>query len=63
MASKTGRLEIVFACPYCSYPIFFDKKQDLIYHIYNEHVKQALELIAEKCRGTARRKHKKWILT
>jgi len=62
MESKTTGLEtvIVYACPYCSVNIWFDKKQDLMYHIYNEHIPQVLELIANKCRETVRRKHKKW---
>jgi len=65
MASKTTGLEtaIVYACPYCSVNIWFDKKQDLIFHIYKEHVKQALDIIAQHCKQVAQKKHKKWCLT
>jgi len=54
---------IVYPCSYCSDLIYFDNSQDLAYHIYKYHLKQALNIIAKECKELATKKNMKWCLT
>jgi len=57
------KLVIVYPCPYCSNLVYFNNPQNLTFHIYKNHLKQALNLLTSKCKEYATKKNMKWCLT
>lgn len=53
---------IVYPCPYCSKLVYFNNSQNLAYHIYKDHLKQALNILAKECKEIAKQKNMKWCL-
>lgn len=51
---------LVYACPYCEAPIWFNHDYELESHIYNEHLRQALNQIVRLNYKQVKKTHGKW---
>ena len=59
MEKKT---DLIYRCPYCCQEIWFDKANDLAYHIYNEHIKALLKEKTAAQKTRIKKTYKKWML-
>lgn len=51
---------VVYKCPFCDGEVWFDKRHQLVFHLYKEHLGATLQAYADQCKEEARRTQKKW---
>lgn len=57
------KAQLVYVCPYCRSPAWFNKPHELVTHLYKNHLTQSLYTITQNSKTQVRKKVMKWNIT